>query len=738
MSDAAEFLAPVTYAQASAALARGDHHGAAGVCRRLLASDAKHQSALRLLGYLELLSERPGTALELLEGALSLEPHDPVSWLNRAAAELALARPEAARRSCETCLSQAPNYAHAHYLTGKIAAGSGAQDVAYQAFQRALSLENGNEDYRFALGSTCLALGRHAEARALCQQIVDQNGAHVDALLNLGVAQLELGRHAEAIPPLERAVSLRPDMALAQNALGNALRLTGKTESALDHYRRALALHPTLKSANFNYALALVQEGRPAEAIPYVEMVARLDPQWPLLLGSLWHTRHLCCDWTEEAADRAHLMQAVEHVEALVVEPFTFLTVSDSGSLQLKAARNFARRTGVDPLTAPPARRVDAPLRVAYVSADLREHPVARQLVAVFEAHEARHIEAYAVALSPAEDSEIGKRVRDAFGARYLDVSALGDAEIAEAMRSIGIAIAVDLGGFTKRARPSIFAHRPAPLQVNYLGYPGSMGADYIDYLIADAYLIPEACRSFYSEAIVRLPGCFQGNDPKLDWSLPASSRASHGLASDAIVYCSFNSTLKLTGTMFELWLEVLAAVPDSQLWLLAENEAARQNLRRRAVARGIDPGRLVFAGRVPYEAHLSRLSLADVFLDTFPFNGGSTASDALWAGLPVVTLSGEAFASRMAGSLLTAFNLEGLIARDTDSYRAMAINLGTNASSRAHARAQLTGPARARLFDAQRFARALETTYERIWQRHCSGEAPCDLTVDKEAPSGD
>jgi predicted O-linked N-acetylglucosamine transferase (SPINDLY family) len=730
MSDAAEFLAPVTYAQASAALAGGDHVGAAALCRQLLAEDGKHHAALRLLGYLELLAERPAAALERLEGALALEPQDPVSWLNRAAAELALMRQAAARRSCQTCLSQAPNYAHAHYLSGKISVESGEHEAAYRAFQRALALEMGNDDYRFALGSTCLELGRHSEARTLCQQIVDRNPAHVEALLNLGVALLELGRHAEAIPPLERAVDLRPEMALAQNALGNALRLTGKTEPALAHYRRALALHPTLKSANFNYALALVQEGRPDVAIPYVETVARLDPQWPLLLGSLWHARHLCCDWSDEDADRARLMQAVDHVEALVVEPFTFLTVSDSGALQLKAARNFARRTGVEPTAAPRLHSVEAPLRVAYVSADLREHPVARQLVAVFEAHQAHRIEAYAVALSPAEDSAIGRRVRGAFGARYLDVSTLGDAEIAETIRGLGIAVAIDLGGFTKRARQGVFARRPAPLQVNYLGYPGSMGAEYIDYLFADAYLIPDACRSFYSEAIVRLPECFQANDPKRDWSLPASSRAAHGLANDAVVYCSFNSALKLTAAMFELWLEVLAAVPDSQLWLLVENEAARQNLLRRVVASGIDPARLVFAGRVSYEAHLSRLSLADVFLDTFPFNGGSTASDALWAGLPVVTLSGEAFAARMAGSLLSAFGLQKLIARDADSYRTMAIRLGADATLRARLRAQLMGPARARLFDPQRFARTLETAYERIWQRYCSGEAPCDLTL--------
>jgi predicted O-linked N-acetylglucosamine transferase (SPINDLY family) len=405
--------------------------------------------------------------------------------------------------------------------------------------------------------------------------------------------------------------------------------------------------------------------------------------------------------------------------------------VTDSAAAQVRCAQTFAEDKF--PPTAAPLwrgkRYRHAKIRVGYVSADLREHPVSALLAGVFEKHERGRFESIAISLRPAEQSLMGQRIRAAFDS-FIDVSQLSDRAVAELMRERQIDIAVDLMGYTQGSRTAILAHRPAPIQVNYLGFPGSMGAPYMDYILADEFLIPASQLRHYQEKVIWLPECFQANDDQRPIAA-APARRQFGLPELGLVFCCFNNHYKINPECFAIWMRLLRHLPGSVFWLVAGEPAVRENLTSAAAHGDVDPKRLIFAPRIGYDDHLARLRCADLFLDTLPFNGGATASDALWAGVPVVTCAGEALASRMAGSLLTSIGLPELITHDLAQYEALALDLATTPKLLAEYRARLernrlTSP----LFDSERFCRHLESAYVSMWQRSESGKAPEGFAV--------
>jgi protein O-GlcNAc transferase len=400
--------------------------------------------------------------------------------------------------------------------------------------------------------------------------------------------------------------------------------------------------------------------------------------------------------------------------------PLDLMVMSGSADDQLKCARIYAEQLYARPV-APVwqgARYANRRIRLAYLSADFRDHAVAFLIAGLLERHDRSRFEVFGYSLTGETAGPLAERVRGAFE-HFSVVKDLGKAEVARQLREQQIDIAVDLMGPTLNARTEIFALRPCPVQVNYLGYPGTIGADFLDYIIADAYVIPPGMERHYAEKVVRLPDTFQCNDAKRSAAARAVSRADAGLPQEGVIYCCFNNSAKFSPATFDLWMRVLREVPGSVLWLFADHPILQGNLRKEAQARGIDPQRLVFAPRVEYPQHLARLQLADVFLDTLPFNAGTTASDALWAGVPVVTRSGEAFAARMAGSLLHAIGMPELIAASPEEYVALAIRLGKDAQFLAATKAKLaanrsTYP----LFDTGRFRRHIEAAYVAMWER--------------------
>jgi predicted O-linked N-acetylglucosamine transferase (SPINDLY family) len=496
-----------------------------------------------------------------------------------------------------------------------------------------------------------------------------------------------------------------------------------------------LKLAPESTPAWLYRGLALKELQRFGDSAESFENLLRVNPEQFYTMGYLLVTRAQECDWSRWSL----VAQSLQEVAAgrPAVTPLVALSLTDDAALQLQGALAAAKHSH------PPARQPvftghrtrREKIRLAYLSADLRDHALSYLMTGVFEKHDRSRFEVIAVSFQPPLNTAFGLRVMKSFDA-FVDVGQQSDAQTAQLLNEMEVDIAVDLMGFTRLQRLNIFAHRFAPVQVSYLGFPGTSGTEYLDYLLADDFVIPPESRAHYSEAVVHLPDCYQANDDQRVIADAVPDRAALGLPENAFVFCSFNNPYKITPTVFDIWCRLLRARPESVLWMLADNDTGKQNLRNEARARGIDSSRLYFAGRVPYPEHLARLRSADLFLDSFPFNAGTTASDALWAGLPVVTRAGSAFASRMAGSLLRAVGLPELITESAEDYERLALRLASDSTEIAAVRARLaanrsTSP----LFDTERFTRHLESAYLTMHERSLQGLAAEGFSVPPGTP---
>ncbi|MBV8404960.1 MAG: hypothetical protein JO203_12270 [Gammaproteobacteria bacterium] len=406
--------------------------------------------------------------------------------------------------------------------------------------------------------------------------------------------------------------------------------------------------------------------------------------------------------------------------------------MSGSAASQQRCARSFA----ADTYPQAPPREHGRPydhdrIRVGYLSGDLRIHPVAQLLAGVVELHDRARFHTIAISLRPAHSSPLGERMRAAFD-EFIDASAMDAHDLAALVRRLEVDIVVDLMGHTAGAKPEVLALRPAPIQVSWLGFPGTLGAPFVDYIIADPFVLPPEQARHYDENVAWLPECFQPNQVYEPFAGTPVDRASVGLPPAGFVFCSFNNQHKITPEMFAVWMRLLHAVPGSVLWLFVDEQTAESNLRECALGHDLDPQRLIFAGRVPYDEHLARQPCADLFLDTFPFNAGATASAALRAGVPIVSRAGESFASRMAGSLLHAVGLGELVTRDLEEYESLARRIATTPALLADLRSRLqVNRATHPLFDGERFCRHLERAYDSMWRRSRRGEPPESFAVE-------
>ena len=475
----------------------------------------------------------------------------------------------------------------------------------------------------------------------------------------------------------------------------------------------------------------MFERKRFVEAIGAYDKALTLEPDHEYAETSRLHAKMHLCNWQNFDAECAHLILSVK--KEILSQPFALLAISASAEVQLKSATALSKAkypASKDPMCL--GRRFDHDrIRLAYLSADFGEHAVSALLAGVFERHDRKRFETTAISFEAHGPSEMLARVKSAFD-RFVDVGSQSDRDVARLIRDFEIDIAVDLMGYTRKARPSIFAFRPSPIQVNYLGYPGSMGASFIDYIIADRFVVPDTQRDFYSEKIIYLPETFQANDLKRDVPQNVPSRAEVGLPENAFVFCSFNNSYKITPACFDIWMRLLNQVEGSVIWLLGGDSDLERNLRAEAENRGVNSARLIFCSRTTYANYLARYRLADLFLDTFPFNGGATSSDALWAGLPIVTCSGETFASRMAGSLLCAVGLPELVTASVSEYENLARQLARDPVRLAAIKATL---ARNRdtypLFDTARFTRHLESAFTTIHDRLQRGLPPATFAVE-------
>ena len=578
--------------------------------------------------------------------------------------------------------------------------------------------ENATSDATFYnYGIILKALRRSAEALEQFSQALRINPAVADTWNNRGTVFNDLARYEEAIADFDKAISLNANYAGAFYNKGKSLAQLKRYDQALSAYDRALALKPDLAEAWLGRGNVFIETRDYGDAYAACDRALSLNPDLKFAAGARLQAKMQLCDWTNLAAD-IHNLAVATRQRRLPSIPFTLLAALSSPADQLAGTKRYADEQPVFPATWRGEKYSHDRIRVAYLSPDLSDHPVARQMVGVFEEHDRSRFEITAISFGPNSESDLSRRVQLSFE-RFLDVRSQSDQEIADLIRRLEIDIAVDLTGFTQGCRPNILARRPAPIQVNYLGYPGTMGADHIDYILADQTAIPRNHLEFYSERVVWLPGTFMAADARRGISERTPTRSECGLPETGFVFCCFNNAYKILPDVFHVWMRLLKATENGVLWLAQADPAAVENLRREAEKSGVSPERLIFAQRVQANAdHLARLRQADLFLDTLPYNGHATTSDALWAGVPALTCLGPTFAGRVAASQLNAAGLSDLIATSLESYEALASKLAHDASLIAAFKDKLARH-RDRLFDTARFTRHIESAYATMHDRH-------------------
>ena len=632
------------------------------------------------------------------------QPPDSAQALKNVGNELrAIGDLQGAANSYRRALGLAPDYLAALYNLGLVLHEADELEEAEACFRRLLAAEPHDTEALFHLGAVLQRTGRIAEAGQMFRRALEHDPNDPHLWIRMGEIGIATGAGAglrEATRCFTRAAELRPDLAEAHSSLGCAFDLAGRHADALRSFREALARRP----------------------------------DDPLCLANVLAQMQQICDWSGFDELCARLRAGIRANGALpLLHPFGMLSIPSTLAEQLACARAYSGTVARDALhgsrSAP--RRHARPtggsgrrLRVGYLSADFHEHVTAHVMVEVFELHDRRRVETFAYSYGPAEPSSIRSRLEHAFE-HFVDLRQASDREAAAAIRADGIDILVDLKGYTRDARPAIVALRPAPVQVSYLGFPATMGAGYIDYIISDRFVLPPESQPFFSEHPAYLPGSYYPSNRGRPIA-PSPQRGMFGLPPTGFVFCCFNQAYKIVPEVFGVWMRLLGTVTGSVLWLLESNGSAADNLRKEAAKQGIDPGRLIFAPKTSPDVYLSRLQAADLFLDTLPYNAHTTASDALWVGLPVVTCPGDTLPSRVAGSQLHALGLTELIADSLARYEAIALRLARAPGELAELRRILRARrATTSLFDTPSYVRHLEAAFFEMWQRYLAHQAP-------------
>ena len=731
--------------------------------RKAPAVDARLQQALDF--------QREGKQSEaesLFVAMLDDEPRNPAALYSLAAIFQNRGRSSEALELINRCLAVVPHFQQAHQAREAIlkAQRSAARAGAGSSPLEALPAGSSSKDPRVALALQHQGAGHAAEARALFEAVLAQEPRDFVCLYSLCILAMQDRQPQQALQYIERAIEVLPEYPAGHFARGTVLQAVGLYEEALQSFDQALTLKPDYVEALNNKANLLHTLHRHHEALVCLEEAARLDPSDDKALGNLgyilteykrnamaaaYFSKVLeinpyydyaqglrayallhCCDWRGYDEHRAAIREGISEGRR-VCNPLAFMALSDEPPEQLLCAQIFARHRFPEeprPIWQGEIYR-HRKVRVAYVSPDFREHPVGHALCGVLEQHDHSRFELFGISLGVDDKSSLRKRYRQAFD-HFIDARELRSAELAQWVRSMEIDVMVDLAGYTSGSRADMFAMRPAPIQVSYLGFPGTLGAPYMDYILADKVVIPDENRPYYQEQVVWLPHAYFPADNTVGIAEETPSRKDCGLPDEGFVFCSFNHDYKINPPVFAVWMRLLKAVPGSVLWLMKLNEDAQSHLLREADAAGVNPERIIFATRVPrIEDHLARYRQADLFLDTHPYNAHTTANDAIRAGLPLLTRLGGSFPSRVASSLLTTLGVPELIASSLEDYENKALHFATNPealeSIAQKMRDQLPGNP---LFDSVRQARALETAYQVMASRYQQGLGPGPIEV--------
>lgn len=741
---------------------------AEAACRAILSGGTKDAQGLHRLGLVAQHYKRHDIAAELIDRAIALRPKDieayaSLSSIFKGVGRLAEAteicrravvlRPDSAgtynalgqvlhdrqlfAEACEAyrnAIALDPNHAAAHFNLGLLFADRDEMDDALAEFQEAARIQPDFVDAHRRIAGVLRKQDKLEEAKRSLQHAlgIDPNQSAYHA--ELALVLTNQGRLSEAVEAYKRALAIKPDDTAALNNLGNVLDELGRLDEAAAAYQFSIRVDPYNVTAISNLGMVFRKKNRVREAIDAFRKVLAVSPSNSTALGELYQLRLATCDWKQIEGDETAVLNLCRERAANDIPSFILLaapaaTAADRMNSALSCTakyvipenRKFGHRVPLTPEMG--ARKI----RIGYLSADFYNHATAFLTAELFEKHDRSQFDIIAYSHSKNDHSPIRRRLEKAFD-DFVDISMMGNPDAAEKIYGDKIDILIDLKGHTQDARTQILAFRPAPIQVNFLGYPGTMGANFIDYVIGDPTVTPLDQQPYYTEKIVQLPHCYQPNDTKRGVSAEVPTRGECELPENAFVFCCFNNNYKLTPALFDIWMRLLRTVPDSVLWLIEANDVVKQNLRSEAVSRGVDPSRLVFAKKMPVSRHLARHCHADLFLDTLPYNAHTTASDALWAGLPVVTCLGDSFAGRVAASLLKAIGLPELVTLTLEEYESLALRLAANPAMLSEikqriARNRLTTP----LFDVESYTRNLERAYVHMvetWRSGCTPEA--------------
>lgn len=623
------------------------------------------------------------------------------------------------------------------WRAGIAAVEGGRWSEAERAFQRALQLAPRDPVPWLYLARAQLQLGKLDSAVAAARRALELRPADAIGALLLSECLTRQHRHADAAAALEAVLALAPATPELLSALGSALLLAQRPQEAISRLIQASMQRPGDALLHYRLGLAFKRLGAESQAAICFRTALSVDRDAavaPLALPLLVSSSQQSCDWSELEQDTAALLALLDGASAErggEISPFALLSLPASRAQQRRAGALHTQHLlqGQRPALPPAGARRPGRVRVGYLSSDLHNHATALLMVGLLECRDRERFEVFAYSHSAADGSPLQQRLLAACD-HVLDVGRMSDAELAARMRADGIDIGVDLKGHTRGTRMTVFAHRPAPVQASFLGYPGSTGADFLDYVIGDPVVTPLEHAADYSECIAQMPHCYQPNDHRRALP-PLPPRAALGLPEDALVLCCFNQSYKITPELLALWAQMLHELPQAVLWLLSWNADGQRRLLAALERHGIGAGRVVFAERLGVDEHIARLRAADLFLDTWPYNAHTTASEALWAGVPVLTVPGETFASRVATSLLQACELPELVCADAQAYVRAAVELG-RAPERLLAMRRHLDENRTRLplFDTERYTRDYEALLLRMFERRQQGLAPAALAA--------
>jgi protein O-GlcNAc transferase len=630
-----------------------------------------------------------------------------------------------------------------HFRLGALCCASNDYIQAAAHFERALAIRpDWSEAWRH-YGFCLMKSHRYQEALDSLHNATaldERAGQSHIVMLNIGVCLENLGRMTEALASYRRAVTLNPDYAIGWFNLAGVLRRHGTMEEVANCYLKAVQIKPDWDIAHLNLAVACRKLERLDEAIVFCRKATEINPDLSEAHAYLLQLAQHACDWQmmAEAASRLDTMtrQALSRNDKTAESPMLSIRRLADPAMNFKVAQSWSRRISAEAFArkdAPRFRHLPQPaskLRIGYLSADFKDHAVAHQIRGMLAAHDRTAFEVFGYASNP-DDGSAYRRFLSQACDHFVDIHAASDTQAARRIFEDRIHILVDLSGHSQGGRLEIAALRPAPVQVSYLGFLGTSGGDFMDYTFADDIVIPAHHQCYYAEKVVYLPHCYQANDNRLPIADKDFQRTELGLPEKGTVFCSFNQPYKIDAQLFDAWMHILRQTDNSVLWLIEQNRSARSNLSRAAEQARVDPSRLVFAGALSIDLHLARLKLADLALDTRAYNGGATTANALWAGVPVLTILGSHWVSRMSASALHAVGLDELVTQSIDDYREMAVHLAACPDRLLALRQKLARQRRKwPLFDTPAFTRDLETAYRTMWQRYLDGLPPMSFRV--------